>query len=79
MLTYYLTLILLVSYIWGSGLYRETWAGWTWDGLRNWGAFARVALPSLAMTFIFWLCTEIGTFLAGEFEDGGVIDVVHLC
>ncbi|ELU16173.1 hypothetical protein CAPTEDRAFT_189858 [Capitella teleta] len=64
-MTYYLVLILLISYIWGSGVYRETWQGWTWECLDEWGEFARVAVSSIFMTFIFWLCTEVGTFLSG--------------
>ena len=75
MLTYYLTLILLVSYIWGSGLYKETWSGWSFDGLCEWGEFASVAIPSLAMTYVFWLCTEIGTFLAGKNYNRIVINI----
>ncbi|KAI0219614.1 hypothetical protein LSAT2_028819 [Lamellibrachia satsuma] len=63
--TYYLVLAQLFAYIWGSGVYVETWNGWTWDNLRQWGQFARVTCSSIFMTFLYWLCTEAGTFLSG--------------
>ncbi|KAK2188567.1 hypothetical protein NP493_128g03024 [Ridgeia piscesae] len=64
-ITYYLVLAQLLAYIWGSGVYVETWDGWKWENLKEWGQFARVTCASIGMTFIFWLCTEAGTFLSG--------------
>uniref|UniRef100_T1FYH1 Multidrug and toxin extrusion protein n=1 Tax=Helobdella robusta TaxID=6412 RepID=T1FYH1_HELRO len=64
-LTYYIVLLLLVSYIYFSGIYRETWPGWSRECLENWSEFGKVAVSSIFMTFIFWFCTEVGTFLAG--------------
>jgi len=40
--------------------------GWTWECLEDWAPFSKVAVSSIFMTFIFWFCTEVGTFLAGE-------------
>lgn len=40
--------------------------GWSWECLEDWGPFSKVAVSSIFMTFIFWFCTEVGTFLAGE-------------
>lgn len=39
--------------------------GWSWQCLDDWGPYSRVVLSSIFMTVIFWLCTEVGTFLAG--------------
>jgi len=64
--TYYLVLILFISYIWGSGIYKETWDGWSWQCLEDWGEFGKTVVASIVMTFLFWLCTEAGTFLAGS-------------
>ena len=42
-------------------------AGWSWECLEDWGPFGRTAFASMVMTFMFWLCTEVGTFLSGRF------------
>jgi len=41
--------------------------GWSWQCLEDWSTFSLVVLPSVVMTFIFWLSTEVGTFLSGQF------------
>ena len=41
--------------------------GWTRENLKDWGQFARVICPTVAMNFILWLVFELGTFLAGEY------------
>ncbi len=41
-------------------------SGWSWECLEDWGEFGTVIVASITMTFIFWLCTEVGTFLAGK-------------
>ena len=43
-------------------------AGWSWECLEDWGPYSRVILSSIFMTVIFWLCTEVGTFLAGLYN-----------
>ena len=43
--------------------------GWSWQCLEDWGPFGRTIIASIIMTFIFWLCTEAGTFLAGKLRD----------
>ena len=50
--------------------------GWTWKCLEDWGEFSKVAVSSIFMTFIFWFCTEVGTFLAGNYRLLFVISVI---
>ncbi|XP_032803354.1 multidrug and toxin extrusion protein 1 [Petromyzon marinus] len=57
--------ILLFVYIRVRGLHRNTWAGWSWDCLQNWGVFMRLALPSLVMVCMEWWAYEVGIFLTG--------------
>ncbi|CAN0365766.1 unnamed protein product [Lampetra planeri] len=56
---------LLFIYIRVKGLHRNTWAGWSWDCLQNWGVFMRLALPSLVMVCMEWWAYEVGIFLTG--------------
>jgi len=42
--------------------------GWSWECLDDWGPFAGVVLFSIGMTLLYWMCTEVGTFLAGLFD-----------
>ncbi|EGD78927.1 hypothetical protein PTSG_11799 [Salpingoeca rosetta] len=55
----------LVSYIYLSGLYRDTWPGWTRAALLGWGSYLRLAIFGLLMTCIEWWSFEICQFLAG--------------
>ncbi|MEE6469489.1 hypothetical protein FKM82_008652 [Ascaphus truei] len=63
---------LLFLYIWWKKLYVETWGGWSWDCLQEWGSFVHLAIPSMLMVCIEWWSFEIGGFLAG------LISVVEL-
>ena len=47
-------------------LYNVT--GWSWECLEDWGPFGKTAVASMVMTFMFWLCTEVGTFLCGTYN-----------
>ncbi|KAM9450580.1 multidrug and toxin extrusion protein 1-like [Clarias gariepinus] len=57
--------LILFIYIWWRGLHKATWDGWTRDCLQEWGAFFRLALPSMLMLCVEWWTYEIGGFLAG--------------
>lgn len=62
----YLTFVLAtIAYIYFSGVYKETWGGWTLEAFADWGTFARYAVPGAFMLFFDMLCFEIGTFAAG--------------
>ncbi|XP_015746492.2 multidrug and toxin extrusion protein 2-like, partial [Python bivittatus] len=56
---------LLFLYVWWKKIHKETWGGWTWDCLQEWGPFIHLALPSMFMICIEWWTFEIGSFLAG--------------
>ncbi|XP_062867410.1 multidrug and toxin extrusion protein 1-like [Trichomycterus rosablanca] len=57
--------LFLYIYIRRKGLHKATWDGWSRDCLQEWGAFIRLALPSMLMLCVEWWTYEIGGFLAG--------------
>ncbi|XP_068105937.1 multidrug and toxin extrusion protein 1-like isoform X1 [Hyperolius riggenbachi] len=61
----YLQAILLFAYIVWKKLYVETWGGWSTACFEEWGAFIRLAIPSMFMLCIEWWTFEIGIILAG--------------
>ncbi|XP_014445104.1 multidrug and toxin extrusion protein 2-like [Tupaia chinensis] len=56
---------LIFLYIWWKKIHIATWGGWTTDCFQEWGAYIRLAVPSLFMVCIEWWTFEIGTFLSG--------------
>ncbi|KAI2651166.1 Multidrug and toxin extrusion protein 1 [Labeo rohita] len=57
--------VFLYVYIRWKGLHKATWDGWSCDCLQEWGAFIRLAFPSMLMLCVEWWTYEIGGFLAG--------------
>nr|XP_020751294.1 multidrug and toxin extrusion protein 2 isoform X7 [Odocoileus virginianus texanus] len=57
--------VFLLFYIVLKKLHLETWAGWSWECLQDWGPFFRLAVPSMLMLCIEWWAYEIGSFLVG--------------
>uniref|UniRef100_A0A8C2JMX9 Solute carrier family 47 member 2.1 n=1 Tax=Cyprinus carpio TaxID=7962 RepID=A0A8C2JMX9_CYPCA len=57
--------VFLYVYIRWKGLHKATWDGWSLDCLQEWGAFIRLAFPSMLMLCVEWWTYEIGGFLAG--------------
>ncbi|XP_051960532.1 multidrug and toxin extrusion protein 1 [Xyrauchen texanus] len=57
--------VFLYVYIRWRGLHKATWDGWSHDCLQEWGAFIRLAFPSMLMLCVEWWTYEIGGFLAG--------------
>lgn len=55
----------LILYLLLTGLYKNTWGGWSRAALCHWGPMVRLAVPSLAMTLCEWTALEINTILAG--------------
>ncbi|XP_030078256.1 multidrug and toxin extrusion protein 2 [Microcaecilia unicolor] len=64
--------LLLFIYIRVRKLHVETWGGWSWECLQEWGSYIGLAVPSMLMLCIEWWTYEIGTFLTG------LISVVEL-
>ncbi|XP_063809937.1 multidrug and toxin extrusion protein 2-like isoform X2 [Pseudophryne corroboree] len=71
----------LLGYIILRKLHLSTWGGWSRDCLQEWGAFVRLAIPSMLMVCIEWWSFEIGGFLAGIIsvaELGAQAIILHL-
>ncbi|CAL8353422.1 unnamed protein product [Lota lota] len=60
---------ILFLYIWGKGLHKSTWTGWSGECLTEWGIFIRLAIPSMLMLCVEWWTYEIGSFLAGVISE----------
>ncbi|XP_069082468.1 multidrug and toxin extrusion protein 2-like isoform X2 [Pleurodeles waltl] len=58
-------IIMTFIYIWIKKLHVETWGGWSWECLQNWGPLTSLAVPSFLTVFFEWWIYEIGTLLAG--------------
>lgn len=58
-------IILVFIYIWIKKLHVETWGGWSWKCLQNWGPITSLAVPSILTVFFEWWIYEIGTVLTG--------------
>uniref|UniRef100_A0A452FR59 Multidrug and toxin extrusion protein n=1 Tax=Capra hircus TaxID=9925 RepID=A0A452FR59_CAPHI len=58
--------LLLFLYILAKRLHQDTWGGWSWECLQDWGPFFRLAIPSMLMLCIEWWAYEIGSFLSGQ-------------
>ncbi|XP_073727206.1 multidrug and toxin extrusion protein 1-like isoform X2 [Misgurnus anguillicaudatus] len=71
--------VFLYIYIRWTGLHKATWDGWSRDCLQEWGAFVRLALPSMLMLCAEWWTYEIGGFLAGLISEAelGAQSVVY--
>ncbi|CAH1777016.1 unnamed protein product [Owenia fusiformis] len=65
MLTMIFRPLLYLLYIKISGLHEVTWGGWSLEALQQWGAFMKVALPTMLLVLLWWASSEIGTILAG--------------
>jgi len=63
--SYILMFVLTLSYIIVFQKYTETWDGWSWDCLQDWGQFCRLAIPGMLMVSMEWWGFEIGVFLTG--------------
>ncbi|KAI4898725.1 hypothetical protein NFI96_024104 [Prochilodus magdalenae] len=57
--------VFLFLYIRWKRLHAETWGGWSSEGLQDWGAYMKLAIPSTMMLCFEWWIYEAGGFLAG--------------
>ncbi|XP_078542114.1 multidrug and toxin extrusion protein 1-like [Lissotriton helveticus] len=58
-------IIMVFIYIWIKKLHVETWGGWSWECLQNWGPITTLAVPSILTVCFEWSIYEIGTVLTG--------------
>eukprot|EP01135_Chromosphaera_perkinsii_P005260 Nk52_evm10s328 gene=Nk52_evmTU10s328 len=56
---------LMFGYIRFSGVYKETWDGWSKQSLEKWGQFLSLAVPGMLMTCSEWWAFEVLTIAAG--------------
>ena len=56
---------MVIGYIWCRKLHRETWGGWSFQALEEWGLYFKLAIPGMLMTMFSWCAFEIIHFLAG--------------
>ena len=61
--------VILVVYMWARKLHRLTWGGWSWESLREWGQFAKLAIPGVFMTCLPWWTAEATSFVSGAISD----------
>ncbi|XP_068173891.1 solute carrier family 47 member 4 [Antennarius striatus] len=61
--------IFLFILIWWKKLYKPTWAGWSSESLQEWGAFMKLAIPSVFMKCFEWWVYELGGFFAGMLNE----------
>lgn len=60
---------LVLGYVWIHGLHKQTWGGWSWESLNQWGQYLKLAVPGLLMTCFEWWSAEITTFVAGSISE----------
>ncbi len=58
--------LLLLVYMYARGLHKQTWDGWSWESLREWGQYIKLGAPGLLMLSCEWWCFEILAFVAGS-------------
>ncbi|XP_064637916.1 multidrug and toxin extrusion protein 1-like [Lineus longissimus] len=58
-------LVVLLVYILGSGMYKDSWDGWSVKAFYDWGQFLYIGVAGMMMLFLSVFGMEIGSFLAG--------------
>ncbi|XP_071791226.1 multidrug and toxin extrusion protein 1-like [Asterias amurensis] len=64
-ISYYLGAFMSLFYIYWKKLHKETWPGWSWECLQEWGTVLRLGLPGVAVICVEWWTFETGYFLTG--------------
>lgn len=60
-----LTPMMMLLYMWIRKLHKQTWGGWSFESLQEWGQFAKLAIPGLFMVCLEWWSAEAAAFVAG--------------
>ena len=60
---------MVIGYVWIRKLHKQTWGGWSWESLNQWGQYLKLAVPGLLMTCFEWWSAEITTFVAGSINE----------
>lgn len=56
---------MVIGYVWYRKLHKETWSGWSFQALEEWGLYMKLAIPGMIMSVLSWVAFEIIHFLAG--------------
>ena len=64
-LSQYAALVFLLGVIWIYKLHKETWDGWSWECLNDWGQYVKYSIPGLFMTITELAVYEAGIFVVG--------------
>ncbi|XP_054650234.1 multidrug and toxin extrusion protein 1-like [Dunckerocampus dactyliophorus] len=59
----------LFAYIRWKRLHDATWGGWSLESLQEWGAYMKLAIPSMLMKCFEWWVYEFGGFFAGMMSE----------
>lgn len=57
--------LLVIAYVWCRKLHKQTWGGWSFVSLEEWGLYMKLAIPGMLMVVLEWWGIEIVNFLAG--------------
>jgi len=63
--THLFLMLLLLAYSLITKKYKETWGGWSREGLKKWGEFLKLGVPGMAMTCLEGWAFETGAIMAG--------------
>jgi len=60
---------MMILYMRVRKLHKQTWGGWSWESLHEWGQFSKLAIPGLIMICLGWWSAEIAAFVAGALSE----------
>nr|CDS27441.1 multidrug and toxin extrusion protein 2 [Hymenolepis microstoma] len=63
--SYLCATVLMISYLYFSKLYKNTWNGYSHAMWYDWGSWLKLGIPGLAMIALKWWYFEIGLILVG--------------
>ncbi|GAB2255342.1 hypothetical protein Droror1_Dr00009120 [Drosera rotundifolia] len=58
-------LIVMLIYLWATGIYKQTWQGWSFQCFKEWGPILRLAIPSCVSVCLEWWWYEFMIVLSG--------------
>ena len=61
--------VILIIYIWYRKLHLQTWGGFSFESLTEWGQFLRLGVPGCLMLAFEWWSFEISTLIAGSIDE----------
>lgn len=57
--------LMVIGYVWCRKLHKDTWGGWSFESLEEWGQYMKLAVPGMLMLVVEWSSFEIVNFIAG--------------